>query len=132
MGLENPRNIPSSELWEVTERWVAFPGVRPAAADRVLWAWLFRQGSRWREVLVFVQPAVSPAGEDGHHMATAQVPRTLVQADQMRKTGTAHRSLRSPRSDPANVPGESALGSDRRRVIHFDVTANPTAAWTVG
>ena len=31
------------------------PHVRPS--DRILWAWLSRGWARWREVLVFVQPA---------------------------------------------------------------------------
>ena len=30
--------------------------VRIQPADRILWAWLSRHWSRWREVLIFVQP----------------------------------------------------------------------------
>ena len=32
MGFENPKNIPRSQLWEVTGRWVGSPGRRSAAA----------------------------------------------------------------------------------------------------
>jgi hypothetical protein len=31
------------------------PHIRPS--DRILWSWLARGWARWREVLVFVQPA---------------------------------------------------------------------------
>ena len=36
-------------------RSVRRPYVRPG--DRILWSWLARHWSRWRDVLVFVQPA---------------------------------------------------------------------------
>jgi len=39
----------------VYHRSIRRPHVRPS--DRVLWSWLSRGWSRWREVLVFVQPA---------------------------------------------------------------------------
>jgi hypothetical protein len=37
------------------KRSIRRPQIRPP--DRILWAWLARQWGRWREVLVFVQPA---------------------------------------------------------------------------
>lgn len=39
----------------VYRRSVRRPQIRPA--DRLLWAWLSRHWARWREALVFVQPA---------------------------------------------------------------------------
>ncbi len=39
----------------VYKRSIRRPRIRPS--DRILWAWLARQWSRWREILVFVQPA---------------------------------------------------------------------------
>ncbi len=39
----------------VYHRSIRRPQVRPY--DRILWSWLARGWSRWREVLVFVQPA---------------------------------------------------------------------------
>ncbi len=93
-------------------------------ADRILWAWLSRHWSRWRNG-VGLRPA-----RDGHCMATPEVPGTLDETESLREIGAAHCFPRCSRSDPANVQGESALGSDRRRVIHFNVTANPAAAWT--
>jgi hypothetical protein len=37
------------------QRSIRRPQVRPS--DRLFWSWLSRGWSRWREVLVFVQPA---------------------------------------------------------------------------
>jgi hypothetical protein len=39
----------------VYQRSVSRPRLRPA--DRIFWSWLSRRRSRWREVLVLVQPA---------------------------------------------------------------------------
>jgi putative transposase len=39
----------------VYQRSIRRPPIRPT--DRILWSWLARRWSRWREVLVFVQPA---------------------------------------------------------------------------
>jgi hypothetical protein len=39
----------------VYRRSIRRPRVRPG--DRIFWAWLARSWARWREVLVFVQPA---------------------------------------------------------------------------
>jgi hypothetical protein len=37
------------------QRSIRRPQMRPS--DRILWSWLARRWARWREVLVFVQPA---------------------------------------------------------------------------
>ena len=39
----------------IYQRTVKRPRIRPP--DRVFWSWLSRRWSRWREALVFVQPA---------------------------------------------------------------------------
>ena len=39
----------------IYQRSIRRPPIRPC--DRILWAWLARHWERWREVLVFVQPA---------------------------------------------------------------------------
>ncbi len=39
----------------VYHRSIRRPRARPS--DRIFWSWLARHWSRWREVLVFVQPA---------------------------------------------------------------------------
>jgi hypothetical protein len=39
----------------VYHRSIRRPQVRPC--DRIFWSWLARRWARWREVLVFVQPA---------------------------------------------------------------------------
>jgi hypothetical protein len=92
----------------VCQRTAKRPPIR--TADRILWSWLSGHWSRWREVLVFVRPAVSPAGEDGHRMATTEVPGALDQAEQPRETRTAYRSPRGPRSDPPHVINQPSLG----------------------
>jgi hypothetical protein len=40
----------------VYQRTAVRPRVQPT--DRILWSWFSRHCSRWREVLVFVQPAI--------------------------------------------------------------------------
>jgi putative transposase len=39
----------------VYQRSIKRPGILPV--DRIFWSWISRGWSRWREVLVFVQPA---------------------------------------------------------------------------
>ena len=92
----------------VYQRTARRPRVRPT--DRILWSWSSRHWSRWREVPIFVRPAVSPVGEGDHCMETTSVPGTLDQAEQMRKSGTAHHSPSGPRSDPENVHRQPSLG----------------------
>lgn len=43
----------------VCQRLIRRPCVCPS--DRILWSWLARHWTRWREVLVFVQPATAIA-----------------------------------------------------------------------
>jgi putative transposase len=43
----------------VYQRSVRRPRIRPA--DRILWSWISRHWSRWREVLIFVRPATVTA-----------------------------------------------------------------------
>ena len=169
----------------------ARPRVRPA--DRVLWAWLSRHWSRWREVLVFVRPEtviawrrrkfrehwtkLSSRGRTGRptiprevrdlirRMSTANslwgAPRIVgelgkigieVAKSTVEKYMVRHRKPPSPTwraflknhvqeivaTDFFIVPTVRnqvlfvflMLAHDRRRVLHFNVTANPTAAWT--
>jgi putative transposase len=75
------------------------PPIRPS--DRILWAWFARHWSRWREVLVFVQPA------------------TVLAWQRRRFRGHwAQLSRRSP-------PGRPVVSQELRILIRDISTANP-------
>ena len=175
----------------VYQRSAKRPPVRPA--DRILWSWLSRHWSRWREVLVFVQPETVIAWRRrklrehwtklSRHGKTGRptVPRET--RDLIRRMSTANALWGAPRivGELAKIGIQVAkstvekymvrrrkppsptwrtflknhvreivaidffvvptvrnqvlfvfllLAHDRRRILHFNVTANPTAAWT--
>jgi hypothetical protein len=170
-------------------------GRRPhlRAADRILWAWLSRAWSGWREALVIVQPRtviswqrkrfreywtrLSRQAQRGRP-SIAQEIRDLVRKisaanptwgsprimGELRKLGieVAKSTVEKYRVRPSKPPSPSwrtflanhakdlvsidfltvatvrfeilfvliILAHDRRRVVHFNVTAHPSAAWT--
>ena len=167
------------------------PRIQPA--DRVVWSWLSRHWSRWREVLVFVQPEtviawrrrrfrdhwrrLSRSGKPGRPLVAKEVQdliRRMSSANplwgaprivgELGKIGIAVtkstvdkyrvRSRKPPSATwraflknhaPEIVAADFfvvptvrnqvlfvflLLAHDRRRVLHFNVTSNPTAAWT--
>jgi hypothetical protein len=167
------------------------PRIRPT--DRILWSWLSRHWSRWRDVLVIVQPetvitwrkrefrehwtklsrsrrpgrpVVSRDVRDlirrmssanplwGAHRIVGELGKLGIEVAKstVEKYRVRHRKPPSPtwRAFLKNHVKEIVavdffavptvrnqvlfvfllLAHDRRRVIHFNVTANPTAAWT--
>ena len=74
------------------------PHVQPS--DRILWSWLSRGWARWREVLVFVQPAT-----------------VLAWQRQRFRDHWAHLSRRHP--------GRPAIGQELRALIREISAANP-------
>jgi hypothetical protein len=167
------------------------PRIRPA--DRILWSWLSRVWSGWRDVLVFVQPETVIAwrrkkfreywrrlsrAEKSGRPAVCKEFRDLIRrmsaanplwgapriVGELNKIGinvaksTVERYMVRPRKPPSQswraflknhikeivaidfcvVPTVRnqvlfvflLLAHERRRVLHFNVTANPTARWT--
>ena len=161
--------------------------------DRILWSWLSQVWPRWRDVLVFVQPATVIAWQRQRfrdHWARlsrrSRVGRPTIDTevhDLIRRMSSANPTWGSPRivgelakigidiakstvekymvrrrmaPSPTwkaflenHVQGIAAIdffvvptvrfavlyvfivfSHDRRRVLHFNVTTNPTAAWT--
>lgn len=175
----------------VYQRSIRRPYVRPG--DRILWSWLAQRWARWREALVFVQPAtvlawqrkrfrehwarLSRTGSSGRPTISKEV-RELIREisaanprwgsprilGELRKLGIAgakstiekyrvrHRSPPSPTWRVFlkthltelvalaffTVPTVGfkvlfvlvILTHARRKVVHFNVTAHPTARWT--
>jgi putative transposase len=174
----------------VYQRSTRRPHLRPS--DRILWSWLSRGWSRWREVVVFVQPATVLAWQrkrfrdhwarlsrtrPGRPSISREV-RALIREisaanprwgsprilGELRKLGIAVakstvekyrvRSRRPPSPawraflknhvpelvsiDFFTVPTVGCkvlfvlivLVHERRKVVHFNVTAHPTAQWT--
>ena len=175
----------------VYQRSARRPRIRPA--DRILWSWISRHWSRWREVLFFVRPAtvtawqrrrfrdhwskLSQRSKPGRPSVPQEVitlirkissanarwgsPRILgelrklgieVAKSTVEKYRIRHRNPPSPTwkaflknhlselvsIDFFTVPTVGfkvlfvllVLAHDRRRVVHFNVTENPTAHWT--
>ena len=75
------------------------PPIRPS--DRILWAWLARHWGRWREVLVFVQPATVLAWQ--------------------RRRFRSHWARLSRRT----TPGRPAVSQELRTLIRDIAIANP-------
>jgi putative transposase len=75
------------------------PHVRPS--DRILWSWLARGWSRWRAVLIFVQPATVLAWQ--------------------RKRFRDHWA----RLSRTGRPGRPAIGRDLRELVRGIAAANP-------
>jgi putative transposase len=167
------------------------PQVRPL--DRLVWSWLSRGWSRWREVLVFVQPAtviawqrrrfrahwarLSRTGRRGRPAIPTEL-RALIRdistanprwgsprnLGELRKLGigVAKSTIEKYRVRPRKPSSPSwrvflenhsrdlvsldfftvptvgfkvlfvliVLAHHRRKVVHFNVTAHPTAQWT--
>jgi transposase InsO family protein len=166
---------------------------RVCPSDRIFWSWLARGWSRWREVLVFVQPAtviawqrqrfrdhwarLSRTGRPGRPTISREV-RDLIREisvanprwgsprilGELRKLGipvaksTVEKYRGRPRR-PSSPPWRAflrnhiteivaldfftvptvgfkvlfvliVLAHERRKVVHFNVTAHPTAQWT--
>jgi len=175
----------------VYQRSSARPRLRPA--DRILWAWLSRAWSGWREALVIVRPETVIAwrrrkfrhhwarlsrsgkpGRPGIHRQVRDLIRRMSSANplwgaprivgELAKIGidlprstVAKYMIRRRRPPSATwraflknhikdiiavdffvVPTVRnqilfvflVFAHERRRVLHFNVTANPTAAWT--
>jgi putative transposase len=174
----------------VYRRSVRRPRLQPA--DRILWSWILRRWSRWRDVLIFVRPAsvtawqrrrfrdhwakLSRRAQPGRPSVPQELitlirtmssanpcwgsPRILGElqklgikiAKSVEKYRVRHRKPPSPTwrtflrthtselvaIDFFTVPTVRftvlfvllVLAHDRRRVIHFNVTANPTAQRT--
>lgn len=167
------------------------PRLRPA--DRVLWSWLSRHWTRWRDVLVIVRPETVIAwrrrrfrqywtkltrSDRPGRPAVAKEIRDLIRrmssanplwgspriVGELQKIGidlpksTVEKYMIRQRKPPSPtwraflknhvreivaidsfvVPTVRnqvlfvflLLAHDRRRVLHFNITANPTAAWT--
>jgi transposase InsO family protein len=166
------------------------PCVRPS--DRILWSWLSRGWSRWKEVLVFVQPATVLAWQrtrfrdhwarlSRRHPGRPAIPKELRKLirdiaaanpqwgsprilGEVRKLGiaVAKSTIEKYRMRPPRPSSPSwraflkhhltelvaldfftvltvgfkvlfvliVLAHNRRKVVHFNVTAHPTAQWT--
>jgi transposase InsO family protein len=184
-------NIALRHQLAIYQRTVKRPRIRPE--DRILWSWLSRHWARWRNILVFVQPAtviawqcrrfrdhwtrLSRTGKPGRPLISAEI-RELI-----RRVSSANPLWGAPgivgelgklgvkvakstvdryrvRSEKAPSPTWKAflknhmkdlvsidflivpsirfkllyvliiLAHSRRRVLHFNVTENPTAVWT--
>jgi putative transposase len=161
--------------------------------DRILWSWMSRHWSRWREVLIFVRPATVTAWQRrrfrDHWSKLSQrskpgrprVPQeviTLIRkissanarwgspriVGELRKLGieVAKSTVEKYRVRHCNPPSPTwkaflknhlselvsidfftvptarfkvlfvllVLAHDRRRVVHFNITENPTGHWT--
>jgi hypothetical protein len=128
VGPENPKNIPSSELWAVTGRWMVTPDSRPAAAV------IF-----WHADIAVVVHSGSSGSLPVPTLHADRDPRTPAPACRLPADGRTS-ACPTCRSDPLGVALPTVrnqvlfvfllLAHDRRRVLHFNVTANPTAAWT--
>src|SRR5437867_664650 len=184
-------NIALRHQLAVYQRTVKRPIIR--REDRILWCWLSRCWARWRDVLVFVQPAtvivwqrkrfrdhwarLSSAGKPGRPQISEEIRqliRTIPSANplwgtprivgELGKLGikVAKSTVDKYRVRSRNAPSPTwkaflenhlndlvsidflivptirfkilyvliVLGHSRRRVLHFNVTANPTAQWT--
>lgn len=175
----------------VYHRSVRRPRIRPA--DRVLWSWLSRHWARWRDALVFVQPAtviawqrkrfrdhwrrISQCGKPGRSAIRQEI-RELIRrmssanplwgtpriVGELAKLGieVAKSTVDKYRVRPRKPPSPTwkaflqnhvtdlvsidffvvptiqfkllfvlvVLAHARRKVIHCNVTENPTAQWT--
>jgi putative transposase len=175
----------------VYHRSVRRPQIRPA--DRVLWSWLSRHWARWRDALVFVQPAtviawqrkrfrdhwrrISQCGKPGRSAISQEI-RELIRrmssanplwgtpriVGELAKLGieVAKSTVDKYRVRPRKPPSPTwkaflqnhvtdlvsidffvvptiqfkllfvlvVLAHARRKVIHCNVTENPTAQWT--
>jgi putative transposase len=184
-------NVALRHQLAIYRRTVKRPIIRPE--DRILWSWLSRWWARWRDVLVFVQPAtviawqrkrfrdhwarMSKARKPGRPQISEEIReliRTISSANplwgtprivgELGKLGievakstvdkyrVRSRSAPSPRwkaflknhlndlvsIDFLIVPTIRlkllyvliVLEHSRRKVLHFNVTASPTALWT--
>ncbi len=83
----------------VYQRSLRRPSIRPS--DRIFWGWLARHWGRWREVLVFVQPAT-----------------VLAWQRRRFREHWARLSRRQP-------PGRPAVSPELHRLIRDISTANP-------
>jgi putative transposase len=175
----------------VYHRLVRRPQIRPA--DRILWSWLSRHWARWRDALVFVQPAtviawqrkrfrdhwrrISQCGKPGRSAISQEI-RELIRrmssanplwgtpriVGELAKLGieVAKSTVDKYRVRPRKPPSPTwkaflqnhvtdlvsidffvvptiqfkllfvlvVLAHARRKVIHCNVTENPTAQWT--
>ena len=184
-------NVALRHQLAIYQRAVKRPSIRPE--DRVLWSWLSRHWSRWREVVVFVQPEtviawqrkrlrdhwarLSRAEKPGRPLISEEI-RELIRklsganplwgtpriVGELGKLGikvaksTVDKYRVRSRKPPSTtwkaflknhlddlvsidfliVPTIRfkilyvliVLAHARRKVLHFNITANPTAQWT--
>jgi putative transposase len=184
-------NIALRHQLAVYQRTVKRPIIR--AEDRILWSWLSRCWARWRDVLVFVQPAtviawqrkrfrnhwarISKGGKPGRPQISEEI-RELIRAissanplwgtprivGELGKLGieVAKSTVDKYRGRSRTAPSPTwkaflknhlndlvsidflivptirfkplyvliVLAHSRRRALHFNVTAHPTALWT--
>jgi hypothetical protein len=83
----------------IHQRSIKRPRIRPA--DRILWSWISRGWSRWREVLLFVQPATVLAWQ--------------------RKRSRDHWA----RISQSGTPGRPTISREVRELIRNISSANP-------
>jgi putative transposase len=184
-------NVALRHQLAIYRRTVKWPISRPE--DRILWSWLSRCWARWRDVLVFVQPAtviawqrkrfrdhwarMSKAGKPGRPQISEEIReliRTISSANplwgtprivgELRTLGieVAKSTVDQYRVRSRNAPSPTwkaflknhlndlvsidflivptirfkllyvliVLEHSRRKVLHFNVTASPTALWT--
>jgi hypothetical protein len=138
----------------VYHRSIRRPQVRPI--DRIVWSWLSRAWARWRDVLIFVQPATVLAWQRTRFRAHWG---RLSRRGPGRPTIPTVEKYRVRPRRPASLAWRTFLKTHvmelvaldfftvptvdfnvlfvlvivahaRRKVVHFNVTAYPTARWT--
>src|SRR5215831_6144734 len=118
-------------------------------ADRCLWVWLSRLWSRWRSALIIIKPETvigwhcqgfqwywtwkTRHGRSGRPRVSKET-RDLIRT-MSRDNATVSQLVSIDFFTVHTIWFEIlfvfvVLAHDRRRLLHFNVTAHPTAAWT--
>ncbi len=120
-------------------------------SDRCLWVWLSRLWSRWRSALIIVKPETVGGwhrqgfqwywtrkirhGRTGRPLVpkkTRDLIRTMSHANPLWGAPRIHIDFFTVHTVWFEVLFVLVvLTHERRRVVHFNVTAHPTAEWTV-
>ena len=86
----------------VYHRSIRRPQVRPI--DRIVWSWLSRAWARWRDVLIFVQPATVLAWQrerSRDHWASVGGDRAGRRSSRWRNIACAHAAQLRSRGEPS-------------------------------